>query len=63
MCTYTLFQYCDHVRVGRIRVVLKPARSSVTRVEKENVNGTRTIINNKEKTEKEIGRVNMAKLM
>ena len=47
----------------RIGSVLKPARSSVTRVERENEDGSRTIICDKEAMEKEIADANIAKLL
>ena len=48
---------------GRIRIAMKPARSSVTRIEKENSDGTRQIVSDKHEMEMEIGRANVEKLL
>ena len=58
-----IHQEDEKASFGRIGHVLKPARSSVTRVEKENADGTRTLISDKTKMEKEIAKANIEKLL
>ena len=57
-----IHQEDERAAFRRIKYVLKPARTSVTRVEKDNKDGQRILISDKETMEREIGRVNVAKL-